>query len=76
MLNRIELPGAVGFGNVCPYCSKVYPEHDNEKDEPLQTPDKCRRCSSPMDIKASKVFADEQAEAQQQPWTNKEAVLA
>lgn len=44
----------------CPYCSLYYPLMD-EKEIPLEVPDVCRRCGSPMDYAKAKAFSDEQA---------------
>lgn len=44
----------------CPYCSRSHPTID-EEGRPQECPNVCRRCGSPMDVEASRSFADTKA---------------
>lgn len=70
----VEIPGAVGLAWECPNCSKMYPQHDVEKDEKQEMPSKCRRCGCPMDFKAQREFSDAQARKEQQNWSGRVTV--
>lgn len=51
---------------VCPYCSRDY-RALNERGEPARHPAACERCGCPMDIEASRAFADGEAEKERDP---------
>ena len=71
-----------GLGAQCPNCSKVYDEYDYDKPEPLEFPDTCKRCGSPMECedvngrivpgKAAREFADARARDEQVIWPERE----
>ena len=71
-VDTVELPGGIGVGHVCPYCTKVYPTTDTD-DNPVDMPATCKRCGSPMDKAESQAFADAKAIDEQQAWPHRPA---
>lgn len=60
----IEEPGTGLNVAQCPYCSRGFPEH-NEEMEINEIPRTCRRCGAPMDyeeVHKPNGFADQKAE--------------
>ena len=56
----VEVPGGERQAWQCPYCSRMYPTMDEEA-HPLECPQNCRRCGSPMDVAKGKVYEDTKA---------------
>ena len=50
----------------CPYCSRSY-AHIDQEGQPLDVPQTCKRCGSPMDRSKSRDFANQQATKEHDP---------
>lgn len=69
----VEAPGGERQAWQCPYCSRMYPTHDEEA-RTLECPTNCRRCGSPMDIAKAQAFQDSKAEQEVAAATKRQTV--